>query len=44
MQRDAEAGVPTELDAIGGAILRAADRTGVPAPVARALVGELRDR
>jgi 2-dehydropantoate 2-reductase len=44
MQRDAEAGVPIELDAIGGAILRAADRTGVPVPVTQALVAELRDR
>jgi len=44
MQKDAEAGRPIELDAIGGAILRAADRTGVPAPVTGALVTELRDR
>jgi 2-dehydropantoate 2-reductase len=44
MQRDAEAGIPIELDAIGGAILRAAERTGVPAPVTGALVTELRDR
>ncbi|QWB25899.1 MULTISPECIES: ketopantoate reductase family protein [Streptomyces] len=33
MQRDAEAGRPLELDAIGGALLRAAERYGVPAPV-----------
>ncbi|MDX3568830.1 2-dehydropantoate 2-reductase [Streptomyces sp. ID05-47C] len=42
MQRDAEAGRPLELDAIGGALLRAADRHGVPVPVATRLVGELR--
>ncbi|MGW6911950.1 ketopantoate reductase family protein [Streptomyces sp. NPDC054940] len=41
MQRDAEAGRPLELDAIGGALLRAADRHGVPAPVAARLVREL---
>ncbi|MFD4628204.1 ketopantoate reductase family protein [Streptomyces sp. NPDC058475] len=41
MQRDAEAGRPLELDAIGGALLRAADRYGVPVPVARRLVDEL---
>ncbi|MFC8344996.1 ketopantoate reductase family protein [Streptomyces sp. NPDC057280] len=42
MQRDAEAGHPLELDAIGGALLRAADRSGVPVPVATRLVAELR--
>ncbi|MFI9253215.1 ketopantoate reductase family protein [Streptomyces sp. NPDC053069] len=41
MQRDAEAGRPLELDAIGGALLRAAGRHGVPAPVTARLVGEL---
>ncbi|WP_339129122.1 2-dehydropantoate 2-reductase [Streptomyces sp. f51] len=41
MQRDAEAGRALELDAIGGALLRAAERTGVPVPVASALVGHL---
>jgi 2-dehydropantoate 2-reductase len=41
MQRDAEAGRPTELDAIGGAVLRAADRFGVAAPVTARLVAEL---
>ncbi|GHI08066.1 2-dehydropantoate 2-reductase [Streptomyces cellostaticus] len=41
MQRDAEAGRPLELDAIGGALLRAADRHGVPVPVAARLVEEL---
>ncbi|MGA5207064.1 ketopantoate reductase family protein [Streptomyces variegatus] len=41
MQRDAEAGRPLELDAIGGALLRAAERHGVPAPVAARVVGEV---
>ncbi|MDO8145919.1 ketopantoate reductase family protein [Isoptericola sp. 178] len=41
MQRDAEAGRPLELDAIGGAVLRAADRHEVPAPLTRRLVTEL---
>ncbi|MEU9541437.1 ketopantoate reductase family protein [Streptomyces mirabilis] len=44
MQRDAEAGRPLELDAIGGALLRAADRHGVAVPVARGLVRELEGR
>ncbi|MGY1723887.1 ketopantoate reductase family protein [Blastococcus sp. SYSU DS0533] len=44
MQRDAEAGLPTELEAIGGAVLRAADRHGVDVPVTRRVVEELRDR
>jgi 2-dehydropantoate 2-reductase len=41
MQRDAEAGRTLELDAIGGALLRAAVRTGVPVPVASRLVRDL---
>ncbi|MET8724287.1 ketopantoate reductase family protein [Streptomyces misionensis] len=41
MQRDAEAGRPLELDAIGGALLRAADRHGVPVPVTTRLVREI---
>ncbi|MFI9804920.1 ketopantoate reductase family protein [Streptomyces sp. NPDC052301] len=41
MQRDAEAGRPLELDAIGGALLRAAERHGVPAPVTARLVADL---
>ncbi|CAM5745578.1 putative oxidoreductase YkpB [Streptomyces afghaniensis 772] len=41
MQRDAEAGRPLELDAIGGALLRAAERHGVPAPVTARVVREL---
>ncbi|MFI6866642.1 ketopantoate reductase family protein [Nocardia sp. NPDC050406] len=42
MQRDAEAGRPLELDAIGGALLRAAQRHGIATPVAARLVAELR--
>jgi 2-dehydropantoate 2-reductase len=42
MQRDAEAGRPLELDAIGGALLRAAERHGVAVPVTARLVRELR--
>jgi 2-dehydropantoate 2-reductase len=41
MQRDAEAGSAWELDAIGGALLRAADRHGVETPLAVRLVTEL---
>ncbi|MFF4831507.1 ketopantoate reductase family protein [Streptomyces sp. NPDC001315] len=43
MQRDAEAGRPLELDAIGGALLRAAERHGISVPVTARLVRELRD-
>lgn len=41
MQRDAEAGRPLELDAIGGALLRAAKRHSVDVPVATRLVADL---
>ncbi|MFJ5259481.1 ketopantoate reductase family protein [Streptomyces sp. NPDC088387] len=41
MQRDAEAGRPLELDAIGGALLRAAARHGIAVPVATRLVREV---
>ena len=44
MQRDAEADRPTELDAIGGAVLRAAQRLGVETPVTARLVDDLRGR
>jgi 2-dehydropantoate 2-reductase len=44
MQRDAAAGRPTELDAIGGAVLRAAEGHGVDVPVTRRIVQELRAR
>ena len=38
MQKDREAGRPTEVDAIGGSILRAAARHGLDTPVTHALV------
>lgn len=41
MQRDAEAGSTLELDAIGGALLRTADRHGIDTPLAVRLVTEL---
>ncbi|MEU5098798.1 2-dehydropantoate 2-reductase [Streptomyces sp. NPDC020996] len=41
MQRDAEAGRALELDAVGGALLRAAERHGVRVPVTSRLVREL---
>ena len=44
MQHDAAAGNAIELDAIGGAVLRAGDRTGFSASVTKRLVAELRDR
>lgn len=44
MQKDAAAGRPIELDAIGGTILRAADRAGTDAPVTARLVADLRSR
>ncbi|HWD45443.1 MAG TPA: 2-dehydropantoate 2-reductase [Actinomycetota bacterium] len=44
MQKDAVAGRPIELDAVGATILRAADRAGTDAPVTARLVADLRDR
>ncbi|MGI5454432.1 ketopantoate reductase family protein [Streptomyces sp. CA-249302] len=41
MQRDAEAGRALELNAIGGALLRAAERHGVGVPVTARVVREL---
>jgi 2-dehydropantoate 2-reductase len=41
MQKDAAAGRPIELDAVGGTILRAAERVGTQAPVTARLVAEL---
>ena len=41
MQHDAAAGKDIELDAIGGAVLRAGDRTGISVPVTQRLVAEL---
>jgi 2-dehydropantoate 2-reductase len=44
MQRDQVAGLPLELDAIGGAVVRHAARAGVAVPVTARLVEELRKR
>ncbi|MEV7617620.1 2-dehydropantoate 2-reductase [Streptomyces sp. NPDC089799] len=44
MQRDAEAGLPLELDAVGGALLRAAERHGIRVPLTTRLVAELAAR
>jgi 2-dehydropantoate 2-reductase len=44
MQRDQAAGRPLELDALGGALLRRAERAGIAAPVTRRLVAELESR
>jgi 2-dehydropantoate 2-reductase len=41
MQRDAAAGRAIELEAIGGAVVRAAQRHGIPVPVTSRLVREL---
>ena len=37
MLQDIRRGAPTEIDAINGAVVRVADRLGVPAPINRAL-------
>jgi 2-dehydropantoate 2-reductase len=42
MQKDREAGRPTEIDAIGGSVLRAAARHGLNAPATQALVDGIR--
>jgi 2-dehydropantoate 2-reductase len=44
MLKDAEAGQPIELDAIGGAVLRAATRGGFDVPVTAKLVADLHAR
>jgi len=44
MQRDAEAGRPIEIDAIGAAVVRAAGRHGIAVPVTARYVDELRAR
>ena len=41
MQKDRAAGNPLELDAIGGAVVRAARRNGVDAPATQELVAEI---
>jgi 2-dehydropantoate 2-reductase len=42
MQKDREAGRPTEVEAIGGSVLRAAARHGLDAPTTQALVDGIR--
>ncbi|WP_432825082.1 ketopantoate reductase family protein [Dactylosporangium sp. CA-092794] len=42
MLRDAEAGRPLELDAIGGSVLHAGVRLGIPTPATARVVAELR--
>lgn len=42
MQKDAAAGNPVELDAIGGSVLRAGAAAGVPTPVTAAVVAAVR--
>jgi 2-dehydropantoate 2-reductase len=44
MQRDAESGRQLELDAIGGAVVRAAGRHHIAVPVTGRYVDELRGR
>ena len=44
MQRDAAAGGDIEIEAIGGAIVRAAERAGVAVPVTSRLASDLRSR
>jgi 2-dehydropantoate 2-reductase len=41
MQKDAAAGLPLELDAIGGSVLRAARAAATPAPVTARMVAGL---
>jgi 2-dehydropantoate 2-reductase len=41
MQRDAAAGRPLELDALGGALIRRAERHGIDVPVTRRVVQEM---
>jgi len=44
LARDVAAGAVHELDAIGGAVLRATDRHGIPAPAVRELVRAVSER
>src|SRR5262249_56601484 len=44
MQKDIEHGNPTELDAIGGRILRGGARFGIPVPVTQLLVEMVENR
>jgi 2-dehydropantoate 2-reductase len=44
MQKDVEHGRPPELDAIGGAIVRAARRHGLSAPITEGLMAQIERR
>ena len=44
MQKDVAAGLTPELDAIGGAIIRSAERSFIDVPVIRELVSEIQKR
>ena len=44
MQRDQVAGLPLELDAIGGAVLRHAAKAGIAVPITTRLVNDLQNR
>jgi 2-dehydropantoate 2-reductase len=44
MQRDVEAGKPSELDAIAGAVVRAGARHGLPCPVIESLISRIQAR
>jgi 2-dehydropantoate 2-reductase len=44
MLRDAEAGNPTEIDAIGGEVIHAGERRGIPTPVTDRMVAIIRER
>lgn len=44
MQRDQAAGLPLEIDAIGGVVVRRARGAGIDVPVTRQLVDEIRGR
>lgn len=43
LQRDIAAGQPSELDAIGGAVIRAAERHGVACPIVRKIVSAIQE-
>jgi 2-dehydropantoate 2-reductase len=44
MLRDAEAGLPTEIDAIGGEVVRGGQRHGIPTPVTDRVVEAIEER
>jgi 2-dehydropantoate 2-reductase len=41
MQRDVEAGRPSELDAIAGAVVRAGRRHGIACPITEGLMAQI---